>query len=45
MESEDSVTFTIVNVDTTYYEIYAATYHDYLFYFLGVDTFHNDVLI
>ena len=45
LELEDYVTFTIENVDTTYHEIYAATYHDYFFYFLGVDTFHNDILI
>ena len=45
LESEDNVTFTIENVDTTYHGIYAAIYHDYLFCFLGVDTFHNDVPI
>jgi len=45
LESEDHVTFTIENVDTTYHGIYAATYHDSLFYFLGVDMSHKDVLI
>ena len=45
LESEDDVTFTIENVDTTFHGIYAATYHDSLFYFLGVDMSHKDVLI
>ena len=43
--TSSDVTFNLDFIDTTYHGIYAMEYKDANFYFLGVDTTYNDIII